>query len=408
MSNSKTRRLSSLLAFGVFFILTSCASVNRSAQSTEDALQSAPQEERLREMDEQLRSDPGNTDLKLQKANLLYDMAKSTSRPGQRITYYQNIRDLADEILRESGRETALNSLLTNAWTFEQSEGVRLLQQSNNNASGNATPNILSHFDNAITVIPDSLVTYSLKATTLYRQGRMGEAIRTLEAAEAGSSESQPDLKEKLAYLYLENGNPEEAIRHYEQLTSDSPDDYHLLHGLSNAYIINRQHEEAVSILRQLTSEYPSRYEYQEALATELYYLFRVEADDLVSRGGNNSITGQEIDSLLSGLEEISALFDTLETKLPTSEDGILRIATFYKNASQQLSVLSSGLADAADESDKVSDVESDYMQQALPLWEQLAETNPGNMEYMYGLYEVYSALGMTEEAESIERSFNF
>ncbi|MDR9365242.1 MAG: hypothetical protein RI575_07890 [Balneolaceae bacterium] len=52
--------------------------------------------------------------------------------------------------------------------------------------------------------------------------------------------------------------------------------------------------------------------------------------------------------------------------------------------------------------------MEQSFMEYALPLWERLAEINSDNLGYINNLYQVYLELDMQEEAESIERSYNF
>ena len=47
-------------------------------------------------------------------------------------------------------------------------------------------------------------------------------------------------------------------------------------------------------------------------------------------------------------------------------------------------------------------------MEYSLPIWERLAELNPENMGYISNLHQVYLELGMNEDAESLERSYNF
>jgi hypothetical protein len=42
-----------------------------------------------------------------------------------------------------------------------------------------------------------------------------------------------------------------------------------------------------------------------------------------------------------------------------------------------------------------------------MTLWKKLSENNPDNISYIRNLYDVYVELGMTEEAESIKRSYN-
>jgi predicted Zn-dependent protease len=408
MKHLFTRTASALLAFGIFFTI-SCATTEQTGTSEVPPSAEQDFDMQLLDIDRQIEENPASIDLRVQKADLLVDAAKKEPEPEQRKPYYQNLRDAAQSAFYQFGDETKeLDEVLARAWSHEQSNGVRLLQQDESEMFDTHFNSIISHFENAITIIPDSLVTYSLKATTYYRHGNLNEAIQTLQTAQSVSAESKPELSEKLAYLHLESGNLDESVRLYRKLAENQPDDEYIMHGLANAYMLNNQHEEAADLLQSLADKYPSRHNYKEALATEIYFIFEKEADQLLLDQQSRDPGNQPVEQLVNMLEDIHSIFESLKTNIPANEENTFRMAAFYKNSSLKLREITDSLTADEEFREEIAELEKNHLEISLPLWERLADMNPDNMEYLTGLRNVYQNLGMEEEAESVERSINF
>lgn len=386
------------IAFGIFFI-TSCTSTGFLNESDREAS--------LEEIQAQIEKDPDNSDLKIEKLDILFDLARNNPSPLLRKPYYRNMYDTAMEISYQSGSHSAeIDQKLNQAWSFEQGQGVTLLQKDETENFEQHLNTIIAHFDNAITVQPDSLVTYTLKATTLYEGGQIEDAIQTLEMAISTGEQTDPQIQEKLAYLHLEVGNLDRSIDLYKELALENFSDFNIQNGLVNAYVLNEQHEEAVEVLRELTETYPNRPEYQEALATELFFIFEKDAADFIAESGTSQADIADSENLLNLLREIDDIFSDLQEELPTAEEGAERMASFYTKAANT----SSDLANVTngDIQENFNQIEIDFYNQALPLWQKLAELQPENIEYRENLYQIYLELDMEDEAQSIEQSINF
>ncbi len=396
------------MTFGVFFIL-SCSTVEQSSTQSEQPPSTHQQfEEQLSSLDRQIGENPNEISLRVQKANLLVDYAKSREEPSQRKPVYQNLRDLSASTAQINQYTDELEPVITAAWAEEQSSGMRLLQQNDSETIDTHFETIIAHFENAITIIPDSLVTYSLKATTFYRNGYLNEAVKTLETAKRMAESTDLEISEKLAYLYLESGKLDESVAIYRDLVESQPDDDHFHHGLVNAYILNNQHEKAVDLLQLLVEKYPTRYNYQEALATELYFIFEKEAGLILSNPGSYDPADESIGQLVDKLEDVHSMFEALKSDIPTNEENIYRMAAFYKNSASKLREISASLSLNNESKESIEALEKAHLEYGLPLWERLTEINPDNLEYLTGLRNIYQNLGMEEEAESLERSINF
>lgn len=395
-----TRVASLVLATGLFFAL-SCTHFDRSTDQDSD-LDSESAEQQLELISEELSEDPENTSLKLQKADLLIQVASDRPDPQGRTSYYRNLKDLSDQHRFSDGEgQDEFDLRIVKAWSAEQGEGVRLLQQFDPEDQPE-TERIVAHLENAILVNPDSLSSYNLLANTHYRTGEINKAISTLEEAKGISPEPGKELREKMAYLYLESGNVDLAISIYEELAEMPSPSAHIRHGLANAYMLNRQHTDAIRVLTRLTEEFPSRYEYQEALATESS--FRM-LNDIAETAAREELTDEDLSVIIEQTEQIDGMFATLSENLPSSEDHLLRSGAFYKNIASKLSEIES--FGSENQVGEIMVLREDLLNKALPYWKQLAENHSDNPSYIHTLHQLYLQLDMEEEAESLERTFN-
>jgi len=407
MDYFSTRTASFLLAFGIFFAV-SC-SVFEKSEAPEEISKLQQINERIERINIELDSDPYNQDLKIQKASLLHEYAIKQSNPSDRYPIYQNLYSLNQENgQNESGDIPEITNILVKAWENEQSDGVRLLQLNRDNEANQHYYDILAHFDNALILQPDSLVTYNLMSNTFYENGSIGNAVETLENAVNQSSVPDPKLLEKLAYLYLESGNTDESIRLYENLVSSNTNDNRLMHGLTNAYMISQRHNDAIAKLKQLSEEFPTRYYYKEALATQLYFLFESYNDEIYREFEDGESIDDSIDNLLEILNQAHSIYDSLRDPIPANEESLLRMGTFYNNSINKLTAIHSTVTLSSENNLLVQSTIQTYRDHSIELWEKLTEMNPDNMEYVYTLYNLYKDAGMSEEADSIERSYNF
>lgn len=406
MQYIQTRTTGIMLVFGIFFTL-SCATLSPDKQSAQQFYENGSYQKALTTLNTEIKNDQENIGLRLLKAKVLKEFAIQDHQPEQREQIYQNLRNTVDEIRYDSDDyTTTTDSILVSAWSFEQSEGVRYLQQDSTDSFDGHFDRIIAHFQNAITIIPDSLVTYNLKSTTYYRHGELHDAIETLHQIEENGFTPPDKTIEKLAYLNLEAGHIDRSIELYEQIAEQNPDSEMYTYGLANAYILGEYHQKSIQILNSLVEEYPNRVQYQEALATERFFLLQKEVDSLIGDEQNTTPNDEEINKILESIEDISEIYDNISSTLPNSEESQLRVANYYTQSAEMLK----NLAQYADEDD-TGDLEEKIklqLENSIPYWKGLYEINTDNMAYARKLKDIYQQLDMTHEAESLERQINF
>jgi len=406
MYHLSTRMVSLVLTFGIFFAL-SCSTFQSSTESPQSLYEAGSYENALQSVNDQIRDNPEDLDLQLLKASILQKIAVENYQPENRTSVYTNLKNTTDEIsFKTDTYQDRTDSILTSAWMHEQSAGVRLLQQDGTSTFDEHFDTVIAHFKNAVTIIPDSIVTYNLMATTYYRHGNLSEAISTLESIEETGYSRPPETCEKLAYLYLEAGRIDESIEIYEMLSANHPDTEIYQQGLVNSYILGDMHTDAIALLEDLTGVYPNRVQYREALATERFYLLQRQVSNDIESAGSEALSDSEIDQIIDQLNEISSMYRDIDETLPSSEERQQRIAAFFVSSADLLEEI----RPVSDESieTRLSDQRETFLRASIPYWQTLYEANSDRSAYAYSLIEVYNELGMEDEAELLQQQVNF
>lgn len=394
MIHFSTRIASLVLAFG-FFI--GCSTLQSSNSNSEKDFSTKQLQQRIDSLDQQIKSGNTNPDLYYQKGKFLTELAQKRDNPVQRTSPYTDARKSlaqADELYQGSEK---VQELLKVTWSIEHNQGVKILQSDTTGSPDFSRA--AAHFNNATIIIPDSAISYKMKARAFYRDQQSQKAIKTLEDARQNADDIPTLLLEQLAFLYLENDQPKKAVEVYEQAESFSDRNLNLLHGLSNAYINAGQHKKAVDLLQQLIESDPENIVYSQTLSRELYFLAAEQLDNIasdISEDENSSIKISSADSLLNRSEN---QFKRILDENPEDEQLKLGFAKFYHNSASKYQQLLP-YVDSETKQQLEEKIEQ-YLSSSVPLLEQLSEERPEDKEVWQSLYQAYSYLGMEEKARN-------
>ncbi|PAU95853.1 hypothetical protein CK503_02000 [Aliifodinibius salipaludis] len=401
MISDFTRIASIVLAFG-FFI--SCSTLQSSTQesATSENLSEQQIQQQINSLEKDISSNPGQADLYFQKGKLLTKLAQKKENPSERVSPYTNARQVLNRASELYGDDTDLQNkvsdLLNITWSLEHNQGVKMLQEENVEQ-----PNYdkaAAHFNNATIVIPDSAISYTMQARALYKNQQPKKAINTLERAHGKIDNPPTRLLEQLAYLYLENDDPQKAVGIYEQAESFSNRNLNLLHGLSNAYINAGEHQKAVKLLEQLIENEPENIIYGQSLATELYFLGKSSLNSVATAlKDGNSLDDTAFDSADSLITKAEEQFNQISEANPGNSEVQERTATFYYNSASQYQKLVPLVSDIHQE--QLQEKIKQYLSASIPLFENLIEQDQQNKEIWKKLFQAYSILGMEQEAEN-------
>lgn len=400
------------ITFG-FFI--SCSTLNNNTTSQQQPATN-PEELTLPQIEDQLQAiqqriaqDEGNADLYYQKGFLLSEQAKHTDAAEERNEIYRQMRESlnrADAAFTEAALPSGnqkVDELLKITWSNEHNQGVEIMQSDSTLNSENLA-HAANHFQNATVILPDTAISYQMEARAHYQKQDLDQAIATMEKADERIDELPPAMLEQLAFLYLENDQPREAIAIFEQ-SNFQAENLNVLHGMANAYITADEHEKAVNLLQRLVDEQPNNSTYLQALATEYYHLGNVSLDRLIEGNASNL----DIDTILAEADSLYArareLYETTLTNTENSEEITHTVAQFYQNtaARYQKVLAENGGKVSTDLEQKISN----NLRASLPLYQKLVEQYPDSSKYWNSLYQLYSYLGMSQEAEEAKSKIN-
>src|SRR5690625_236171 len=151
-----TRTASFLLAFGLFFTLSCSGLKHTESDPSAGADQNANFEQRLQQLNEQIRTNSSNGHYRTEKAELLASRARTLSAPSARLPVYTALFQTAEEArIHTPHVSQRIDALIERQWNREYQEALRLMQQSEEDSS-QPSPALTAHLRNAITLEPDN------------------------------------------------------------------------------------------------------------------------------------------------------------------------------------------------------------------------------------------------------------
>lgn len=404
-----TRTASLVLAFG-FFFFASCTTSLSTLEQAQLSFDNGDYEKALSSVDKAIEENPKQVDLILLKAEILQNLAMEKERPEERSIFYMEMTETLNRIGQEASGEIRQQKrgLIESSWKTEHQEGNRLFRsrvQSQESLNQTSNERISSHLGNAIVIAPDSIESYRIKASHHYNQGELNSAIETLELANRNIANLPLDMREKHAFLLLEEGRFENAIEIYTDLADSNPDSERIKHGLANAYILNGQHRESIQLLRELIERSPDDISYRQALATELFFQMQLRIRQM-SNTNPDALPSDSVTEIEQYLNEAESHYRFVMEQHSSPSEVTYLTGAFYKNTASQLFQLAEELRAPLDF--QVEELALDLLNRSVPVWQQLAETNPENSDVWRSIYQIYTRLGMTEEAEEAQSNVNF
>jgi len=401
-----------MLAFGLFF---GCSTSLPPFDQAKNNFAKHDLTNALKSVNKEISAHPDNPDAYYLKGNILFEIARNNTDIADRKPTYHDMRDAltkSRQMYQKKGNSQVdvqnINDLLRNGWSNEVHHGLQLMKQDSSVQDIDYQKSI-HHFDNAITLIPDSTSAYQYRARAFYKVDKIDSALATLQKIPEQNSRK---VTEQMAYLYLENSDYDQAVKLYEETEFKYPEDINVLHGLTNAYIEREEHNKAVTLLDTLVSRRPNNPTYRLSYGTELYFLGTQKLDSLyeslkeataeadsVQFSEENERKLADVDTLINHAEQQYLKANALQ---PYDRDIQYSTGIFYKNAAIKYSGLSPFLSDTLlqQHSNKVQT----YLKAAIPYLEKVVKNSPDNKEYWRNLYELYSYFGMTEKAAEAQK----
>jgi tetratricopeptide (TPR) repeat protein len=396
-------------------------------------------EEALNAVNAAIEEDENNYIAHYYKGEVLTAQAESLSDPRDRKRLYEEARssfDTAKRIMEsleeQPGEYDQLEETVTFYWAEEFNAGVNIV----NNDSVAATlsaPNqtAIAHFDNAATIQPDSALSYIVMSSVYFNENEVDMAVETYEIAMTLMDPPTVEDYEYMISILLVQESYDRAVMYSEEAMEEYPDETVFVQLLADAFLQTGQQDRAVELIEGLIADDPNNPQYRRVLGTQIYQTVSRISDEVSElyeeafelrreirelSGNQRTQSENELQSLQDRISAMEQEMDDLteisirEMKRvvelePESESANSILGIIYQNRAASLFERRNNTEDN-ELAQNLDDRARQNLQEALVYYERAAELNPDNPENWQSLFQVYTTLGMEEEAmEAMERA---
>lgn len=380
-----------------------------------------------------LAEDSSNYVAHMYKGVVLASQAFEMEPPSSRRPVYEEARssfNTAKSLMQEQpetpGELEELNNSVISFWADEYNVGVNIQNEDSLfNATENPYETSLEHLQNAATINPDSAMTFQVISSTYFQLEQVESAIESYEKAMALIEEPTLEDYEYLISLYLYNNQYEEAIELAQEGREMYPEETMFVRFLADAYIQADERDTAISLVEQLIEQEPDNPQYRRVLGTQIYQSVERLSNDVSDlyeelfelRQAARNQRGQELEQTQAEIEELQSEIEASEQEIDEltkiairemtkvveleteSESANFILGIIYQNRAANLFERRNNTTDN-EQADDYDEQAKQNLREAMKYYERAAEINPDNPENWQSLFQVYTALGMEEEAE--------
>lgn len=422
-----------LLLIAPLLLVWACETTSPLVNDVQTNLITGNFEEALEIVNTAISEDSSNYVAHYYKGIVLSSQAFEMEPPNSRKPVYENARSSftrAKSLMQEQPEEPEeleqLNNSVVSFWADEYNMGVNI---QNDDSLFNATENpyetSLAHLQNAAIINPDSSMTFQVISSTHFQLDQVEEAITNYEKAMELLDQPEPEDYEYLISLYLYQNQFEKAIELSEEGRDLYPDETMFVQFLADAYIQAGERERAISLVEELIESDPENPQYRRVLGTQVYQSVERISNDVSDlyeelfelRQAARNQRGQELEQTQAEIAELESEIESLEQEIdelsqisiremtkvvelvPDDESANFILGIIYQNRAANLFERRNNTTDneMANEYDTRA---KENLEMARQYYERAAEINPENPENWQSLFQVYTALGMEEEAE--------
>jgi tetratricopeptide (TPR) repeat protein len=428
-----------LLIFALAGIFWACETTDPLVNEVQLYLVTGELDQALGLVDAAIEEDENNYIAHYYRGNVLAAMAERYEDPRDRKEYYERARASYDTAKRlmQAREETPgelqdLEDDVTFYWAEEFNAGVNIL---NDDSVFAATPEpnltAIAHFENASVIQPDSALSFMVMSSAYFNEDMIDEAVESYEKAMSLLSRPEKDDYEYMISILLVQGNYDRAVEFSDKARADYPEETIFVQLLADAYLQTGQQEQAISLVEGLIADDPDNPQYRRVLGTQVYQTVSVMSDRVSElyeeafekRRTVRSLQGSERERVQRELDEMQSRIDDMEQEIdeltqisiremkrvaelePDSESAHFILGIIYQNRAASLFERRNNTEDN-EEAQNYDDRARENLREALVFYERAAEINPDNPENWQSLFQVYTTLGMEEEAmEAMERA---
>lgn len=434
-----TRLKPLLFIFALAGFLWACETTDPLVNDVQLAMVTGDLEGALSTVDAAIEEDENNYIAHYYRGNVLAAMAEMEEDPRDRKQYYSDARssyDTAKRLMQDQedlpGEYEELEESVTYYWAEEFNAGVEIL---NDDSTFQATPEpnftAIAHFDNAATIQPDSALSYQVMSSAYFNEEDIDMAVESYEKAMDLLEQPEIDDYEYMISVLLVQENFDRAVHYSEEAREHYPEETVFVQLLADAYLQAGDQDRAISLVEGLIEEDPDNPQYRRVLGTQVYQTVSIISEDISElyeeafelRQELRTLQGDDLDRAQERYDSIQREIDEKELEMdelteisvremkrvvelePESESANYILGIIFQNRAASLFERRNNTEDNQEAQD-LDDRARENLKEALVYYERAAEINPDDPENWQSLFQVYTTLGMEEEAmEAMEKA---
>lgn len=392
----------------------------------------------LAAVDSVLAEEPNNAEAYYLRGVAYGEIASENSVVANRKPDYQKMRDAlikAGEISQTEKIaliELRADELLRQKWSFEHNLAVQYASGDTTVAPvNNPLQTSIDHLENAVTINPDSTLSYEVLAEVYRMNDDYNGAIDALSAAMERKDQPEAVDYNNLASFYMLTDNYAGAVEVLEEGLRTYPDSVELVQKIADSYMNIGENDKAISSLESLIKSDPNNPQYHLVIGTQLF-IMSSDLSEKISANFDQIFESERAIRNLSGAEkadaekrvntlksendamtsEVEKLTDRSISELnnvlrldPQNDTAYNTLGVVYQNKAAAYFELRNATTDDA-EAASFDDMARGELNKAKDNYEKAAEIDPDNTDYWNSLFRVYTALGMQEKAqEAMEKA---
>lgn len=346
---------------------------------------------------------------------------------------FMNAKEWMNRAEERPEEYSEIDDYITNFWAEEHNAAIGYLTDDSVRATVNEPERYaVGHLQNATTIQPDSALSYIVLASTQFNQGDTPKAIETYEMAIERLETPESDDYEFLISLYLDQDQYEKAQDMTLRAREDYPENTQFVQFLADIYIQQGNIDEAISIIEDLIAQEPDNPQYYRVLGTQIYQnvsTINSEVSQLYNDAFDlereiRSLSGSEREQMEDQLDEIRNRIEVLQNESeeltevavnnmeevvrlqPEDDDAYNILGIIYQNKAANLFEQRNSIVDDNVLVQELDERAREALEEARRYYERAAEIDPDVPEYWESLFQVYTTLGMEEEArEAMEKA---
>jgi len=360
-------------------------------------------------------------------------MGEMQDDPTNRLDFYSDSREafmtasaIFDTLENKPEQAFSIETVITSAWASEHNAAVELLTVDSIAAQyPNPDARAIDHLENAVTLAPDSAISYSVMASAYYRMDDMPNAITSYETVMELLGTPEVDDYEFMISLYLADERFDDARTKSMEALELYPDVTSFVQYLADSYLQTGDTDKAIELVRQLIESDPTNAQYRLVLGTQVYQTVsdlteefgaiitqRYDVSQAIRslRGSEKADAEAQLDALTEEADALEARINELTAiaieeiqmaseLLPEDSNPLNILGIIYQNQSALVFDKRNNTADY-DLADQYDAEAREILQSAREYYERAVEIDPDNQDYWRSLFQVYTTLGMTEKAE--------